>query len=264
MENNSIIINENNKVNQTFFDSTDIQVTTAKQYPRDISKSLQEAEMMALMSEEIAESCIYAVPRRDNDGKEKLIQGPSIRLAEIVSSAWGNLHMASEIKENNGSTITARAYCWDLEKNVRAGVEVKRSIVNKYNKRYSTDMQIVTGNAACSIALRNAIFKVIPKGYVESLLNKCRDKSLDNSKFTEKRNLVFERLNNLGVNNELIFSFYNKYKIEDFNEEDIKDLIGVGTAIKDGYLPVDQAFRKETKSEKILDILNEQAVPIHE
>jgi hypothetical protein len=238
------ILEKDVEIPASFFEGADIQVATAKKYPRDVKKCLEEAEFMALMSEDIAASCFYTVPRAG-----KNIQGPSVRLAEIFISAWGNIYMASEIKENNGRSITARAYCWDVEKNIRAGVEVKRSILTKEGKIFSTDMQNVTENSACSIALRNAIFKVIPRGYIDSLLERCQKKSMGNGKanekFVEKRKEVFERLKALGIEESRIFSFFKKEKIEDFDMTDVTNLIGVGTAIKEGHLKVEEAFQIE-------------------
>ena len=101
MNNQPSIIN--NEVPARTISDTNVlsQVETAKRYPRDVRKCLQEAEEMALLSPEIAEACIYSVPRAG-----KAIQGPSVRLAEIFVSSWGNVYMAAKIKENNGQTVT--------------------------------------------------------------------------------------------------------------------------------------------------------------
>ncbi|MFN8826683.1 MAG: hypothetical protein ACK501_17070, partial [Planctomycetota bacterium] len=40
-----------------------------------------------------------------------------------------------------------------------------RRITGKNGRRYSSDMIGVTGNAACSIALRNAVFRGIPRAF---------------------------------------------------------------------------------------------------
>lgn len=224
------------------------QVETAKKYPRDICRCIHEAEDMALLSPEIAESCVYSVPRAG-----KTIKGPSVRLAEIFVAAWGNTYMAAEIKENDGRSVTARAYCWDVEKNLRAGVEIKRSITTKEGRSYSYDMQTTTENAACSIALRNAIFKVIPRGYIDSILEKCQQKALGDvstkDDFSKRRETIFLRLKALGVDEKRIFSYYGKSSIEDFDVNDIGELLGVGTSIKEGHIKATDAF-------KVLDIEN--------
>src|SRR4051812_48501652 len=64
----------------------DIQISTAKRYPRSIRNFKQQALEMATFDEETAEGCFYSLPRGG-----KPIEGPSARLAEIVLSAWGNV-----------------------------------------------------------------------------------------------------------------------------------------------------------------------------
>src|SRR5687767_2260566 len=88
----------------------DMQVATAKRYPRSISNFKQKAMEMATLDEETAESCFYNLPR---DGKE--IQGPSARLAEIVASAWRNTRSGARVIANDGKSITAQGFCHDLE-----------------------------------------------------------------------------------------------------------------------------------------------------
>src|SRR6185436_14130544 len=63
----------------------DMQISTAKKWPRSIKKFKETAAEMATLDEDTAAACIYALPR---DGKT--IEGPSARLAEIILSAWGN------------------------------------------------------------------------------------------------------------------------------------------------------------------------------
>lgn len=246
------------------FGESDIQVRTAKMYPRDVRKCLEEAEHMATLSEEIAASCFYSLPRKSKNQQGvmevKNLQGASVRLAEIIASAWGNVYAATRIADNDGLSITAEAYCWDLEKNVRIGTQVKRSITTKEGRRFSQDMQTVTENAASSIALRNAIFKVIPRSYVEDLYKKCQEKALGNgnaaSKFEGKRQAVFDRFKALGISEEKIFNFFGKTSIKEFDMEDVKNLIGMGTAINDGHLKLEEAFQLEySKSDELADRL---------
>lgn len=220
--------------------SLDIMIATAKKYPRDEKRCIEKAEYMALMSQDIAESCVYSVPRAG-----KTIQGASVRLAEIFASVWGNCYMAAEVKCNDGKSITARAYCWDVENNSRVGVEVKRSIIGK-NGVYSNDMQNTTENAACSVALRNAIFKVIPRVYIDSLVDKCIQKALgntvENKVFEKRRQDVFDRLKEIGINENKVLEFYGKKSISEFTPLDIGELIGIGTAIKEGNIKIEEAF----------------------
>lgn len=153
----------------------DMQIATAKQYPRDLPTVLNKIETYATMDTETAEDCFYALRRQGADGGTQLIEGLSVRMAEIIASAWGNLRVQTRIIGNDGRFITAQGVCHDLETNVAVSKEVKRRITNKYGKTFSDDMQVVTGNAAASIAFRNAVLAVVPKAVTKKsspMLNK--------------------------------------------------------------------------------------------
>ena len=59
--------------------NVDSQVATAKQYPRDISRSVNNSIAMATMDYATAQSCGYALPRGG-----KPITGPSVHLAKLI------------------------------------------------------------------------------------------------------------------------------------------------------------------------------------
>lgn len=142
----------------------DVQISTAKAFPRSIKMFLDKAMSIATVNENVAASCNYALPRGG-----KSLEGPTVRLAEIVCSAYGNIRSGARVISNDGKTITAQGICHDLETNNCVTVEVKRRITGKDGKTFNEDMQTVTGNAACAIAFRNAVFKVIPSAIVNEV-----------------------------------------------------------------------------------------------
>src|SRR5689334_11587126 len=70
----------------------DVQIATAKRYPRQLSLVKSHMMSFATLDQETAEACFYNLPR---GGKN--IQGPSVRLAEIAVSCYGNLRAGSRI-----------------------------------------------------------------------------------------------------------------------------------------------------------------------
>lgn len=149
----------------------DMQVSTAKQYPRELPKVLNQIATYATMDTETASECFYVL-RRQGDNGGSAIEGLSVRMAEIIAGAWGNLRVQTRIIGNDGKTITAQGICHDLETNVAVSVEVKRRITDKHGRTYSEDMQVVTGNAASAIAFRNAVLKVVPKAVTKKVIAK--------------------------------------------------------------------------------------------
>lgn len=228
----------------------DIQISTARRYPRSISQFRKSALSMATADEETAASCFYSLPRGD-----KPISGPGVRLAEIVGSAWGNMQYGARIVAEENDFIVAQGVAWDLENNVKVTIEVRRNITDKRGRRYNNDMVGVTANAACSIALRNAIFKVIPKTFVDSIYQEAKRVAIgDASTLSSRRAAAIEYFGKMGVTPDRILSFLEKRDVEDINLQDIEKLLGLRTALKDGDTTIDEVFppselRPKRKSE---------------
>lgn len=140
------------------------QISTAKRYPRDLRAAARAIQEMATISEPQAALMTYLLKRKDKNGKEVRIEGPSIRFAEIVSQAWGNFRSISRVIDINTKEgyLVAEGVFFDLERNGATSKTHQRSIRGKYGL-YVPDMIQMTGNAACSIALRNAILGAVPR-----------------------------------------------------------------------------------------------------
>lgn len=224
----------------------DMQISTAKKYPRDLAKVKKRMLDFATLDEETAESCFYTLSRKDSNGDVKTIQGPSVRFAEIAVACYQNLRAGARIVDNDGKAVTSQAVCHDLENNVSVTMEVRRRITNRYGKTYSEDMQIVTGNAACAIAFRNAVFKVVPGALVKPVYETAKKVAVgDASTLSTKRAKMIARLNSMQVTTERILHKLGKTSVENIGLEDLELLIGLGTAIKDGETTVDAAFPAE-------------------
>lgn len=216
----------------------DTQIATAKRWPRSIVQFKEQAMEMACLDEDTAATMFYALPR---GGKK--IEGPSVRLAEVVGSSWGNLRYGARIVAIDDKFITAQGACMDLEKNIAATVEVKRRITDKNNRRYNDDMIQVTGNAACSVALRNAIFKVVPFGLVKSIYENARLASIGKAKtMAERRASALDWFTKAGATVEQVLEAIGKKGVDDITIEDLVTLTGLRTAIKDGETTIEEAL----------------------
>ena len=200
----------------------DIQIATAKQYPRDVNAVLNKIATYATMDRETAEDCFYNLKRKDANGQDAIIEGLSVRMAEIIAGAWGNLRVQTRIIGNDGRMITAQAICHDLETNFAVSKEVKRSIMTKKGYTYSQDMQVVTGNAASSIAFRNAVLTVIPKAVTKRIINDVKKVALGQDIDLEKRRkAIIEYFGNLGVTEQQLFNYLGISKIEEIDKEKV-------------------------------------------
>ncbi len=216
----------------------DQQITTARAYPRSLTKFMRECMDMATLNEQIAGECIYALPR---DGKT--IEGPSARLAEIVVSAWGNCRAGARVVDEGREFITAQGVFHDLERNSAITYEVKRRITNKRGDRYSSDMIAVTGNAACSIALRNAVFKGVPKAFWSGIYDAARKVIAGDSKtLVNRREQALGLLQKVGVTRDMVLAKLEISGTADIGMDEIVVLNGLYNAIRDNEITAEEAF----------------------
>lgn len=228
----------------------DIQVATAKQYPRDLPVVLNKIATYATMDMETASDCFYVLRRNGNNGSST-IEGLSVRMAEIIAGAWGNIRIQTRIIGNDGKTITAQGVCHDLETNEAVSVEVKRRITDKYGKTFSEDMQVVTGNAASAIAFRNAVLKVVPKAVTKKVIAEVRQVALGQSLDLEtSRQNMISYFAKLGVTEDMLLEYLGKKKREEIDKEAVFELRATANAIKEGTTTVQESFIKPVEEKR--------------
>lgn len=219
----------------------DIQIVTARRFPRSIKAFKQKALEMATLDEETAAACFYVLPARR--GSDKPIEGPSARLAEIVASAWGHMRIEARVVGEDDRFVTSRGTAWDMENNVAIAFEVRRRITTSSGQRYGDDMIGVTANAASSIALRNAVFKVVPSAFTREIYLKCRAVAVGTAQtLGSKRAAMLEYFQKMGVPPARVFALLVVRGAEDITLDHLATLKGLATAIKEGETTVDESF----------------------
>jgi hypothetical protein len=219
----------------------DQQITTAKKYPRSVEKFLRNSRSLATLNPQTAMACNYALPR---DGK--MIEGPSARLAEIIASQWGNCRYGARIVAEDAQFVTAQGVFHDLEHNSFVTFEVKRRITKTNGTRYGADMIGVTSNAACSIALRNAVFKGVPKAVWDPVYLASRQTAAgDIETLATRRENMLNEFKKLGVKREEVYKVLGVTGMADLGLDEMLTLGGLFTAIKDGDTTVDAVFHRK-------------------
>lgn len=220
----------------------DIQIATAKKYPRNLSRIKDNVVAIATMSKETAETCRYALPRGG-----KTLSGVSVHLARIMAQQYGNVRVDSRVKQITDKHVIAEAVCFDLETNYAVKVEVRRSIVNKFGQKFNDDMITVTGNAASAIAYRNAVLAVIPKGITDSAYQAALrmitgDLTSEEKLIAARKKAVDYFKDQYKVSEEQIFKAIGVKAMAQIREEQIADLRGLEQSLKDSETTVDDAF----------------------
>lgn len=244
--------------------NVDSQVATAKRYPRNIKRSIDNSIVMATMDSETAQSCGYALPRGG-----KPITGPSVHLAKIVVSNWGNMRTEAKVVQITDKQIISRGTCWDLEANVASAFEVRRSIVDSKGKRYSDDMITVTGNAANSIAYRNAVFSVVPKAVVDKVYKAAQrfitgDLSGEEKLIKRRTDAINHFNEEWGITEAEVIRLCGKQTVNQIRANEIALLLGMAQSLKDGDTTVEDLMKPfrggEVSKTKIADIAKESAI----
>jgi len=227
----------------------DVQIMTARRFPRSIANFRAKALTMIRLDTETARSCYYALPRRqrqdDGSVKKVIITGPSVRLAEIVAVAWGNLRTGTRKISESDKAVTAQGFAHDLESNFAKVQEVDRRIVDRDGRRYSDDMVTMTTNAAGAIAWRNAVLSVVPKALVNPLVEVAKKTAAGDQKtLAASRTAAVKAFQELGVTPAALCDKLERQGVEDIDLEDLVLLGGLLTAIKENMTSVEAEFPK--------------------
>ena len=238
----------------------DQQVATAKQYPRHLPTVLNKIQTYATMDVDTASECFYVLHRNGAGGNTQTIEGLSVRMAEIIAGAWGNLRVATRIIGNDGKTITAQAVCHDLETNVAISTEVKRSILTSKGYTYSQDMQVVTGNAAAAIAFRNAVLKVIPKAVTKRVIEEVKKVAMGQAlDLEQQRQVLIQYFAKFNVSEQMIYDLLQITKRDELDKERVFLLKGIYNAIKEGDTTVQEAFLKPVEERRLAEEAKKKA-----
>lgn len=224
----------------------DIQIRTANAYPRSITTFKRQVLEMATADEKTASGMFYKLPRGG-----KMIEGPSVRLAEVAASSYKHLRFGSRIISIEQKIVTAQGYCFDLENNIAVAVETQRRITKKDGTRYDDDMIQIACAAAKSIALREAVFKIIPRAYINEAYEQAKLTSLGKGKtMSERRQSMLEWWQKKGATPEVVFSAIGVKGVDDLGNEELITLNGLATAVKDGEITFETAMRPFGQDEK--------------
>lgn len=221
-------------------------VVTARQYPRNPARAMNNILSLATLDAQTAEECIYALPRGG-----KPIRGPSVRLAEIIASQWGNCLVAARIVhvDRMEKVVVAEGVFHDLETGMKRVFQTQRRISEKSGRLMNDDMIAVTGNAAMSIAMREAVLKSVPKAIwrkayeaVDAILTGGVET------LTVKREKAITAFAAFGVTPEQIFACLEVASVEEVTVDDIATLRSILKTIKLGEGAVEDYFKPIPKA----------------
>jgi hypothetical protein len=219
----------------------------AQKFPRDETAAYNRV-MQACRRKTLAEHALYAYPRGN-----QTVTGPSIRMAEVLAQAWGNIDFGVvEVEQRNGES-TVEAYCWDLETNVRATkvfqVKHERAVGNAKHGQQRivklTDPRDIYEMCANQGArrLRASILAIIPGDVVEAAVTECEKTMAGNNTepLSDRARKMVVAFADYGVTQEMIERRLG-HRIETIIEAEMVALRKVYLALKDNMAEREQFF----------------------
>lgn len=225
----------------------------AKKFPRDEIAAWARIQK-ACARKTLAEDAEYVYPR----GGEKVV-GPSIRLAEVLAQAWGNMDYGLlELGRKDGES-EMMAYCWDLETNTRRTMvftqkHVREKKTGNVNLVDGRDIYELTANMGAR-RVRACILAIIPSDVVDGAVNACREtlKGANSEPFSDRlRKMVASFEKDMQLKQDALEDYIG-YSVDKFGESELTKLQGVYRSIRDGIAKREDFFKIKHKAASSLD-----------
>jgi hypothetical protein len=188
---------------------------------------------MELAGRDVSQGLYYSLTRSG-----KVIEGPNVRLAEIIAHTYGNCRVGARSlgEDESGKSVIAEAVFHDLESNTAIRMQSKRRITTKEGYKFQDDMVMVTENAACAIAFRNVVLKGVPKALWGRLYAKARKATGGTTKdeTAEKRKQIIEVFKKFKVPDANVLERVGAKSMAALTSDQVATLVGCLTAIKNG------------------------------
>jgi DNA-binding FadR family transcriptional regulator len=227
----------------------------ARSNPRNQVEAMDRI-LNACTRSSLAATAIYSYARGGTD-----ITGPTIRLAETIAQAWGNVNFGvREIEQREGES-TVQSYCWDVETNTRREVtfQVSHYRHTKQGKKLLTDPRDIYEAVANQGArrLRACILAVIPGDVVEAAVNQCETTLHATADVTPDgvKKLV-DAFAAIGVTKEQLEARIQR-RIDSIQPAQVVAIRKIYVSIKDGLSTKDEWFDDiKPKTKSVDDLLN--------
>ena len=214
----------------------------AKRFPRDEYAAFTRI-LNACKRSSLAENAAYAYPRGGTT-----VTGPSIRLAEVLANAWGNIDYGyREVGSGPGYT-DVEAYAFDKESNSRScrtfRVAHKRSAKGKLvDLTDPRDVYELVANQA-SRRIRACILQIIPGDVTEEALKACEatiKKSGGDVPIADRIRKMVVAFQEHGVTTEMLERRLG-HKLDSAIEQELIQLRRIYNSIKDGAAKREEFF----------------------
>jgi hypothetical protein len=226
------------------------QVLLAKKFPRDPKVSMDRI-LNECHRPTLAEHAMYTYKRGGSE-----VSGPTIRLAECIERAWGNIVSGWKVLERKPGETFMMAYAWDLETNAMHRVDFvvphKRTTKKgSYEISDERDLYELEANMAAR-RKRSCILALIPGDVVDIAVEECQKTLAANVGDIKKaRETMMTAFTAFGVTKEMIEKRFQR-RLEYIGPGEIVALRSIFNALKQGGATVEDFFELPKKPEDLI------------
>ena len=223
----------------------------AKRFPRDEFAAYTRI-MNACKRKSLAESAIYKSQRGKKEdpktGKlvKNYVNGPSIRLAEVLANAWGNIDYGyREVGSGPGYT-DVEAFAFDKESNSRSCRTFRVAHKRKSGKDLidltdPRDVYELVANQA-SRRIRSCILQIIPGDVTEAALKACAEtKETGQGPIEDRIRAMLLKFQEFGVTADMLEHRLG-HDLSLTTHAEISECINIYNALKDGEARREEFF----------------------
>jgi len=213
----------------------------AYQRPRNEDRC-EKRILDAVKLPEFAEMCFYSYPRANKE-----IFGGSIKLATEIARVFGNFDIDREIVNDEGDTRTIKVTVTDLETNFHSSSTasfkklVQRKVgetgVTKWVQVDERDLRELT-NRHFSLLTRNCIFDMVPRWFINMVVDKSREtvkRHIKKADIAGLRQKMLKEFDSMGIY-QADLEKYLGHAFDTTTPEEITELQGILSSVREGVV----------------------------
>ena len=219
------------------------QLVYAASRPRDEQRAVDRM-LTAFQRPSLASKALYQYARGGSE-----VSGLSIRAAEAMAMAWGNMDFGLRELEQKQGESTVEAYAWDLETNVRRAVTFRvphYRDTRQGRKRLedSRDIYELVANQGAR-RVRACILAVLPRDIQEAVETQVAETMKATFEITpESLKAWLEAFGRLGVTKAMLEARIQR-RFDSITPAQMMGLANIFNSIKDGVARVEDFFQVE-------------------
>ena len=216
------------------------QLVYAASRPRDEQRAVDRM-LTAFQRPSLASKALYQYARGGSE-----VSGLSIRAAEAMAMAWGNMDFGLRELEQKQGESTVEAYAWDLETNVRRAVtfrvpHYRDTRAGRKKLEDSRDIYELVANQGAR-RVRACILAVLPRDIQEAVETQVAETMKATFEITpESLKAWLEAFGRLGVTKAMLEARIQR-RFDSITPAQMMGLANIFNSIKDGIARVEDFF----------------------